>query len=80
MKGAGGAGSLGAVAPMANVCCKLQQCAPKCFGLLQELALALAALPAFLFLQERFLGRIRLQESIQLLLQPGLQLLQPVGR
>jgi hypothetical protein len=47
--------------------------------LLQGLALLLPVLELFLLLQQSLLGRVGPQKGLQLLLEAGLQLLEPIG-
>ena len=64
----GSAGPLGAIAPVADLGCELQQLAAQGFGLGQQPALPLALLLPLLLLQQRLLGGIGTQEGLQLLL------------
>jgi hypothetical protein len=77
--GAGAAGPLSAIAPLLDVCCSVQKLAAQCFSLLQGLALLLPVLELFLLLQQSLLGRVGPQKGLQLLLEAGLQLLEPIG-
>ena len=78
---AGCAGPLHPLVPAANLIGQAQQLGPQAFGLLPPLlGMPLTGLTLLLLLlvpQPALLGGVGAQESIQLLLQPGLQLLPP---